>query len=66
MSVKFPSQTIPHKITPGDTLYSLAKHHNTTVGAIFSANPGIDPNFLQVGQNIYIPVFKPVAIAKSP
>lgn len=63
MSVKIPFHVIPHKITPGDTFYSLAKHYNTTVDAICLANPEIDPNFLQVGQNIYIPVSKPVAIA---
>jgi Cu-Zn family superoxide dismutase len=63
MSVKTPFHVIPHEITPGDTFYSLAKHYNTTVDAICLANPEIDPNFLQVGQNIYIPLSNPTAIA---
>ncbi len=42
-------------IQPGDTLYDLAKKYYTTVNAIITANPGIDPNSLRVGQRIIIP-----------
>ncbi|MBC8591018.1 LysM peptidoglycan-binding domain-containing protein [Wansuia hejianensis] len=44
-----------HVVRPGDTLYNLAMKYNTTVEAIMAANPGIDPNNLQVGQLICIP-----------
>lgn len=42
-------------IQPGDTLYGIAQRYGITVQAIISANPGIDPNNLPVGQRICIP-----------
>ncbi|MGI6527321.1 MAG: LysM peptidoglycan-binding domain-containing protein [Caldicoprobacterales bacterium] len=50
-----PSGTQPYIIRAGDTLFSLAVRFNTTVAAIMAANPGIDPNRLQIGQRICIP-----------
>ena len=50
-----PSGTQPYVIQAGDTLYALAIRFNTTVAAIMAANPGIDPNRLQIGQRICIP-----------
>lgn len=44
-----------YTIQPGDTLYRLSKGFGTTVNDILQANPGIDPNNLQVGQRINIP-----------
>ena len=44
-----------YTIRAGDTLFILAQRFGTTVGAIIAANPGIDPNFLQIGQVICIP-----------
>ncbi len=44
-----------YTIRPGDTFYSLARRYYTTLNAILTANPGINPNFLQVGQQIIIP-----------
>jgi peptidoglycan endopeptidase LytF len=46
-------------IQAGDTLYSLAQRFNTTVEAIMRANPGIDPDNLQIGQRICIPGVPP-------
>ena len=43
-------------IRPGDTLSSLARRFNTTVQAILDANPGINPNNLQVGQLVCVPI----------
>lgn len=45
-----------YTIVPGDTLYSISRRFNTTVQAIISANPGIDPNYLRVGQIICVPL----------
>ncbi len=45
-----------YRIIPGDSLYGLARRFNTTIGAIIAANPGIDPQNLQIGQQICIPV----------
>lgn len=44
-----------YTIRPGDTLYNIARKYYTTVNAIITANPGIRPNFLIVGQKINVP-----------
>ncbi len=44
-----------YTIRPGDTLYFLAQRYYTTVNAILTANPGINPLYLRVGQRITIP-----------
>lgn len=53
--VSCPGGTV-YTIVAGDTLFALAQRFNTTVQAIINANPGIDPNSLQVGRMICIPV----------
>ncbi len=50
-----PSGTFAYSVKAGDTLYALAARNNTTVDAIVRANPGINPNALQIGQRICIP-----------
>jgi LysM repeat protein len=50
-----PSGTTAYIIQAGDTLYSLAQRFGTTVAAIIAANPGINPNALQIGQTVCIP-----------
>jgi len=44
-----------YTIRAGDTLYLLAQRFGVSVDAIIRANPGIDPNNLQIGQVICIP-----------
>ena len=44
-----------HTIRSGETLYSIAEKHNTTVEVIMRANPGIKPNSLARGAVIRIP-----------
>ncbi len=51
----WPTGTMPYTIKSGDTFYLLAKRFNTTVEAIQGANPGVNPNNLQIGQVICIP-----------
>ena len=53
--VSCPGGTL-HTIAAGDTLYKLASRYNTTVKAISDANSGINPQNLQIGQQICIPV----------
>lgn len=42
-------------IRPGDTLYNIARRYYTTINAILTANPGINPNNLRIGQQIIVP-----------
>ncbi|MDP4181167.1 MAG: LysM peptidoglycan-binding domain-containing protein [Bacillota bacterium] len=51
-----PTGTISYAIQTGDTLYKIAAKYNTTYQAILSANPGINPNILYIGQQICIPI----------
>lgn len=44
-----------YTIVSGDTFWSIAQAHGTTVGAIEAANPGVNPSSLQVGQVINLP-----------
>jgi len=44
-----------YSVRAGDTLYDLARRYNTSVTAITSANPGIDPDNLSIGQQLIIP-----------
>ena len=55
-----PAGTQPYTIRAGDTYFSLAMRFNTTVAAIMAANPGVDPNRLQIGQVICIPGAPPM------
>ncbi|BAH07561.1 LysM peptidoglycan-binding domain-containing protein [Clostridium kluyveri] len=43
-------------LQPGDTLYKIAQAYNVSVESILEANPGIDPNYLRVGQRLCIPL----------
>lgn len=42
-------------IRPGDTLYNISRRYYTTLNAILTANPGINPNALAIGQRIIVP-----------
>lgn len=46
---------IVHIIAEGDTLLALAIDHNTTTAEIEALNPGIQPNLLQIGQQVILP-----------
>jgi hypothetical protein len=45
---------IPYAIQPYDTLWLIAQRYHTTINSIAAANPGINLNYLRVGQVIYI------------
>ncbi len=42
-------------IQPGDTLWEIARKYYTTVQRIVTANPGINPYQLKIGQKIIVP-----------
>lgn len=49
-----------YTIQPGDTIYRLSLRFNVSMDAILRANPGINPDNLQIGQQICIPAGTPV------
>ncbi|MDQ2085181.1 M14 family zinc carboxypeptidase [Herbivorax sp. ANBcel31] len=44
-----------YTVRSGDTLYNIARRYYTTLNAITTANPEIDPNLIYAGQRIVIP-----------
>lgn len=48
-----------HVVSWGDTLFSIAMRHNTTVGALVSANRLPNANFIFTGQRLLIPDSSP-------
>ena len=42
-------------IRAGDTLFNIARRYYTSVNAILTANPGLNPNALRIGQRIIVP-----------
>lgn len=44
-----------HVIESGDTLSRIAARHGVSLSRLMGANPGVDPNRLQIGQRIVIP-----------
>jgi LysM repeat protein len=44
-----------YTVQPGDTLYSIARRHGTTVDAIAQANGILNPAYIRVGQALLIP-----------
>ncbi len=57
---------VTYRIRPGDTFFTLAQRYNTTVSAIETANPELNPTALQVGQQIVIPLRDPVVLTNIP
>ena len=50
-----PPSYVVYVVQPGDTLWKIARRYRTTVEELIRANPGIDPDRLQVGQKICVP-----------
>ncbi len=44
-----------YMVKPGDTYYSIARQFSTTIRAISTANPTVDPRRLRVGQYLIVP-----------
>lgn len=49
-----------HVLRPGDTLWSLAGRYDSRLPLLESANPGLDPFRLPVGQRVTVPFAFPV------
>lgn len=46
---------VTYVIQQGDTLYKIARQYDVSVQDIISANPGVNPYNLHVGQVIWVP-----------
>ena len=55
-----------YTVRPGDTLYRIARAYYTTVNAIVTANPGIDPDRLSIGQRLTVPYGIDVTLDVAP
>lgn len=44
-----------HAVKEGDTPYSIARQYRIKLDALLSANPGLDPKRLRIGQTLNIP-----------
>jgi LysM repeat protein len=47
-------QRVKWTVRPGDTLFSIATQFGTSVAALVRLNPSIDPDALQVGQELIV------------
>jgi len=60
-----PPDTCPggfiYTIQAGDTFFRLAQRYGISVQDLINANPGVDPDRLQIGQRICIPIPAPPA-----
>ncbi len=55
-----------YTVVKGDSFSSIAKKFNVKVKDIETANPGIEPTKLQIGQKLHIPAAAPTTAAASP
>ncbi|MDB4626611.1 LysM peptidoglycan-binding domain-containing protein [Akkermansiaceae bacterium] len=54
-SSTFSGPTTGHAIHSGETLGGIANRHGISLSQLMSANPGLNPRRLQIGQNVQIP-----------
>lgn len=46
-----------YTVQAGDTLYRIATRFGYSLNTLLAANPGLDPDLIQVGQELCLPVF---------
>ena len=49
------SSTRVHTVKSGDTAYSIARQYRVRLDVLLSANPGVDPKRIKIGQTLTIP-----------
>lgn len=49
-----PDGTIVHRVVEGDTIFGIALAYGIDPDQIYELNPGLDPAFLQIGQDVVI------------
>ena len=50
---------IIHIVKKGETLFNISKQYNTVLDSLLSANPGITPSTVKVGEALKIPIYEP-------
>ncbi|MBR3020280.1 MAG: peptidoglycan-binding protein [Clostridia bacterium] len=58
--------SVRHRIVQGDSLWKLAEHYGTTLSAIETANPGLDPFELRIGSTVTVPLGFPLVPTDIP
>ena len=58
-STPTPIPPLVHQVQEGETLILIAEENDTTVEAVLALNPDVDPELIQVGQILLIPVLTP-------
>jgi LysM repeat protein len=51
-----PAGSVPYRIRAGDTLNRIARAYNSAAEDILNANPGLNPNYLVIGEQICVPL----------
>jgi len=54
-SSSYPIGARTHKVQSGETPYSIARKYGVKLDALLSANPGLNPRRMQIGQLLNIP-----------
>lgn len=49
-------QYLKHTVQAGDTMAGIAKKYGVSLNSLLSANPGVDPRRIKIGQAINVPV----------
>ncbi len=49
------AESLAFPVSPGDTLWTIARRFDISVSALLAANPGVDPLRLQAGQTLRVP-----------
>lgn len=53
-----------HVVRPGDTFWSIARRYGVPAEVVASANRGVEPTALRIGQRLLIPHPAPLAVAE--
>ncbi|MFQ5611395.1 MAG: LysM peptidoglycan-binding domain-containing protein [Anaerolineae bacterium] len=51
--------TAVHEVEAGDTVSGIAFKYGSSIEDILAANPGLDPDLLQIGQEVIVPLAPP-------
>ncbi len=57
------SASATHTVRPDDTLWDIAANYGLSIDDLLTANPGVDPRRLMVGQQLIIPGITQAALA---